>query len=229
MPSVIEHKAALILQLYDAASGRVLTDMAKFRINGIRAAPLRKDSGHHVFFGELPAEFTLEVEANTYQTRVLTVANPPEAEAFPVELLPSPSFHSCHTLEGGEKGLTAADMVRDGDNACLIRSFDERKRLLSLINPRKLALDRPRYAAVDPEKKTYQPVTIVKHISEESVKLDCRLTAEKPEQFILTPVIPGFVSPDGTYILRIRDAQAGRYIVRFAKGEKETFKVTEIP
>jgi hypothetical protein len=233
LPALIEYKAYLIVQLLDATNGAVAAGNAKFLVNGEKASPLYKDSGHYIFLTKMPEEFTLEVQVFTFEPWIRVISNPPgpgpNMEA--AELIPDFRFHpSCRTLEGQEKGLTGLDAVKYDDGACLVKEFDTRKRLMTIINPHKLALDRPRYAVVNPDKRTYEPFSIVKRVSDTVLKIDKPLQNEEIAQFPLTPVVSGAVYQDGRYLLRVRDTYSDkRYITRMEKGGKEDFRFVEIP
>jgi hypothetical protein len=226
LPAVITHKAALILQLINATDGSMVTiGGVRFQIDNAKTVPISKGNGYYVFLDELPETYLLEIYAPHFEPFSLQTGLADTAKPMAAELIPD-RFGNCLTLEGTRKGLDALDAVRLDDNICLIEAVDPRKKTITVINPHKLALDRPRYAAVCSQKETYETFTIVERISDAVLKIDRSLQANGST---ISAVIPGAVSSGGHYLLRARDSfPESRHIVRMTlTGGREVFRVVD--
>ena len=234
MPALIQHSASLVCQLFDATSGAPVMDIPRFLADGVLQSPISKPSGHHVFLEPLPDTFVLETRVLGYEPDFMTVTRGEKDSALEfitVDLIPNPTFNRsppCLTLEGRMKGINGIDAVRFSENTCLFREFDERKRVMTILNPHHLELHRTRYAVANPETQSYEPFVIVKRISDTAFKIDKPLEGEHAGNCPVSPVIPGAVGGDGNFLLRVRDVYSDlRYIVRWQREGKTGFKLID--
>jgi hypothetical protein len=236
MASVWKHTLALALRLSDATDGGNIEYDIRFSVNGKRRVPLPKPGGHFVFLaGDLPEEdFDLDVHASGYvptTRRVLLEAPGIGPPLLRIDMVPreAPLGRArLRTLSGTRKGLLAIDAARLAGYACFARGFDARKRILTVYNPYRLALDRSRYALVSREALRYESFAIESHVAGEAFKTDHPFVASVSDGSPITPVVSGLVRADGTYLLRVRDESSdNRFVVRFAEEEGERFEVVD--
>jgi hypothetical protein len=231
MSSLIKHTVALALRLSDATDGKNIEYDIRFLIDGKPRLPLPKPGGHFIFFAEdLPEEgFDLDVRASGYvptTRRVLLEAPGIGPPLLRLDMIPEENplrGARFGTLAGKRKGLVAIDAVRLGEQTCFAKEFDARKRMLTIYNPYRLALDRTRYALVNREALQYEPFVVESGVSDEAFKIDHPLVSSVSAAPI-APVVSGLVRADGEYLLRVRDESSdNRFIVRFTEAEGERF------
>ena len=83
-------------------------------------------------------------------------------------------------------------------------------------------------ALVDPEEKIFEMFHIVKHIDDQTVKIDKLLEMAFRNSFPITPVVTGQCRPDGTYRLCTRREMGGaRWLVRWAVEDQVFFRLVD--
>lgn len=227
------HRLALALRPVDTTSGAQVSGRSLTVL--IDGKPVRfGDKGGILIFQQLEKrQFRLEIRSPYYETETRQVdldALPAAMPLLELPLIPStgyPGHTEFLTLEGTLAGIRQLTAVRAGDNACMIREFDTRKRMMKLFNPHHLSLDRVCYGLVDPDAGSYEPFRIVKLIDNETVKIDRVLETAYRNYFPITPLVMGKCSEDGGYCLRVRDEyEQARWIVRW-EGETPCFQTVD--
>ena len=232
--SVFTHELDMALRLVDTTSGSDISGReVEVRLDGLRARC--EEKGGVLIFQNLPSRrFQLTLRSRYYETECREVELDALGKGLPLlelQLLPSaghPDGPEFLALEGSLPGISGLSAVRAGDNACMIREFDQRKRLMKLFNPHHLALDRMFYGLVDPDNGRYEPLRILKLTDEQTAKTDRVLETEFRNYFPVTPMVFGKCSPDGRYCLRVRD-QGGqaRWIVRWERNGEVFFQTVD--
>jgi hypothetical protein len=232
--SVFTYRLAFALRLVDTTSGRpVNSGGVQVFMDGTSAR--FEPKGGVLVFQDLPKRtFRLRVTSSDYEPMETEVdldkldAKLPLFEAY---LIPNASFPGgveFLTLAGTLPGIGALSAVRAGDNACLIREFEPRKRMVKLFNPHHLSMDRVRYALVNPDKGCYEPFNIVRVVDDQTVQVDRVLETAFKNYFPVTPLVLGRTSPGGGYCLRVRDdATAAKWLVRWEEQEQPHFRMVD--
>lgn len=131
-------------------------------------------------------------------------------------------------MEGLLPGIRELSAVRLGDNACLIREFDSRRRMVTVFNPHRLALDRVQYAVVDPDRGMFEPFQIQRQVNDQTLKIDRLLEMPFKNYFPITPEVFGVTRPDGSYCLRLRDdAKDARWLIRWVTDGDPQFRMVD--
>lgn len=232
--SVFTHRLGLALRLVDTTSGAAVSGRdLSVRLDGQSARWEEKD-GVLIFQNLPPQRFLLEVRSPYYETECREVEPDTLPKGLPlleVHLLPSagyPGGTAFLTLEGVLPGIRALSAVRAGDNACMIREFDARKRLMTLFNPHRLSLDRVHYALVNPDSGSFEPFRILHMKDSQTAKTDRVLETEFRNYFPVSPVVLGKCSPNGRYCLRVRDdGTEARWIIRWEVGDTAQFQTVD--
>lgn len=235
MPAYIRHSLGLALRLVDTTTGHSITDRGtRILWNGTLIHPQRRQDGWLIFFGFEEPEVTLDVTIPDFEPCTILVRKADLNPKLPViehHMIPSDGFMRripCHTLAGTTQGITAIDCVRANDSPCLIRGFDQRKKLMTIFNPHHLELARIHYALVNPDDFTYESFEIVSRISDTVFKLDRPLTMEFGNYFPICPLIFGQTKEDGAYQLTVRnDHQQAKWIVRTTLGDESQFQLVD--
>jgi len=232
---VITWRLDMVLRLVDTSLGRVvsLRDLAVYA-DELRLKFLEKDTGTLIFQGLPKRQFQLRVVSAAYETAELPVDLDQLDKQLPlldVHLIPKEKFPGgvqFLTVEGNLPGIRELSAVRKGDNSCMAREFDPRRRLLQLSNPRGLLLDRVYYAIIDPDQDTCEPIQIMKMVDKQTAKLKTPLQKEFKIYFPICPVVFGKTSSDGHYCLRVRDdGLNAQWLLRWVVGDEEFFKTVD--
>lgn len=233
MAQTFSHRLALALRLINSATGLPISYAgAALYADNKALRPIAKEDGLVILLddGEKNNDFTLALSVPGYEPKTVKVDFSKIDKRLPImdiHLLPNENCKSpfkFHNLDGFLPGITAVDAVRASDSPCLIREWDQRKKLLTVFNPHRLNLDRAWYALVDPNKETYEVFGIVSRISNTVFKIDRPLNTEFKNYFPICPVILGETAESGSYKLRLPDDSSHpQWIVRKVCGEKVTF------
>lgn len=230
---IIRHRAGLVLRLLDTATGQEIYESeTKFSRNGERIRPMLRSDGRLVFLNFPLEECELTVEIAHYLPATVTLRvkqleqRPPLVQ---LQLVPDGSFpNRYHTFSGKYPGIEQIDAVRLSDNACLIREFDERRRIMTLFNPHHLALDRIYYAVVNPDVCTYEPVEITEQNSDIKFRIDRKLQGQIRSHFPVARRVFGTVRQNGEYLLRVpADSSVPQWLVRWRCGGTDRFHTVD--
>ncbi|MPN02466.1 hypothetical protein SDC9_149682 [bioreactor metagenome] len=124
--------------------------------------------------------------------------------------------------------MAAVQAVKLGESPCVMREFDERKRVITVFNPHRLALDSLDYAVVDPEKERFEAFRVTKRLTDQTFKIGRRLERGFGSHFPICRVVHGSVQPDGSYLLRVPNSSGdARWIIRLQRGEEELFRTVD--
>jgi hypothetical protein len=229
--SVFRHCLDLMVRLIDTTMGTAVTDRGvEFYYNGKRIQPLLKEPGSYILIGTGREDFELLVTAKGFEDKKVTVSYESLDQRIPMaelHLIPGTAYSPsapCHTLKGTIPGLTELDAVKNGDSACVIREFDERKKLLTLFNPHRLELNCVDYAVVNPEDETFEPFEIKTRVSDQEFKISRKLEKTFGNHFPVCRIVHGLAGHDGSYLLRVRNNSSdARWMIRTVIHGEEQF------
>lgn len=237
MPHTFCHRLALAIQLLNTATGQPIGSTGTIVYKDKKPIkPLLKQNGVILILseGDFGESYELDIEAYGCEPKTIKVKTSELNKQFPiitVHLLPKYGFSSpfaCHSLDGVADNITEVDAVRAGENSCLAREWDSRKKLLTVFNPHRLNLDRIWYALVNPDTQSYEVFQIVKRVSDTVFKLDRPLQSEIKNYFPISPLVLGEAASDGSYMLRLPDDSSHpKWIVRKVCGEAVSFETVD--
>ncbi|MEG1108995.1 MAG: hypothetical protein RSC51_01745 [Oscillospiraceae bacterium] len=233
---VIKHRLDLALQVMDTTTGRPVSgSVLRLYRDGKLMCPLEKERGMLVFSEMGRDDFTLSISSREYEQQEIPIHFAEIDENYPLllcQLIPSAANYSpttCLSLVGKLPGISQLTAVRMGDNSCLIREFDPKKKNVTLFNPHKLELDRIHYALVDPEKKCYERFKILQRIDDNTVKIDRVLETEFGNYFPITSVLFGKTGEDGSYCLRVRDnSSSASWLVSYRLDDQSYYQIMDL-
>lgn len=239
---VFIHRLDLALRLVDTTSGKNVSgrDVAIF-VDGERVRFGEKGDQVLIFQNLGKRAFRMKLISSAFEPAEMDVdldaleGKPPMLEIHMVPGKEYPGGAEFLTVEGTIPGIQELSAVRMGDNACLIREMDPRRRLAKVFNPHHLALDRVRYALVDLDHSTYEPFQIQRMVDDQTLKVDRVPEMPIKNYFPITPEVLGTTGLDGSYCLRVRDDAAdARWLVRWVvngevKFQTVDFRKTEHP
>ncbi len=233
---IISHRLNLVLRFIDTTTGKPVSASELMLYADGKLLPHSERERGTLIFTELERnDFVLTVKSRNYETYSSLVRFSELDIKLPelsIQLIPSQNNIypvPCLELKGILPGISELSAVRFGDNYCLIREFDPRKKLITVFNPHHLELERTDYALVDPEKQSFEPFKIIKCIDEGSFKIDRVLESSFTSYFPISPVLYGMTAEDGTYVLRVRDdSSSSKWIIRYKTGQQSQFFLTDL-
>lgn len=238
---VFTHRLELALRLVDTTSGRNISGRnVELYADETQIRFQEKSDLILIFQGLEKRSFCLKIRSRIYESVEQEVDLDQLKQDMPLlelHLIPSkdyPGGTEFLCVEGVLPGIRKISAVRMGDNTCLIREFDPRRKMVKIFNPHRLLLERVQYALIDPENNRYEPFRIVKQIDEQTIKIDRGLEMSFRNYFPITPEVFGLAKPDGTYCLRVRDdGSEAKWLVRWSTEETQfrviDFRVTPHP
>ena len=232
---VFTHRLDLAVRLVDTTSGREVSARGiTVCVDGRPVAFGEKGTGMLILQNLGTRRFRLEISSSAYERAEAEVDLDALGKGIPLlelSLIPGPDYPGgaeFQTLEGHLPGIRNLSAVRAGDNACLIREFDPRRRMVKLFNPHHLALDRLLYALVDPDNGCYEPFRIIRRVDDQTIKTDRILETAFRNYFPISPAVMGLCSEDGHYCLRVRDdGTACKWLVRWEEQGIPRFRTVD--
>lgn len=232
----VVHRLGLALRLLDTVSGQGISARSvQVMADGKPLRCMEKAGGLLIFqeVGETP--FQLELRSREYEPVSLSVDPQALDRAQPLlelHLIPNAQHISAVpllSLEGTLPGIGDICAVRSGDSPCLIREMDARRRTFKIFNPHHLELSRIHYALVDPDKELFVPFRILQRKDPQTLQVDQTPDMAFQNYFPISPIVFGWVSPQGQYALRVRDdARSARWIIRYTVDGEVRFYTADL-
>lgn len=232
---VFTHRLNLALRLVDTTSGRNVSGRNSAVFIDGKQVPFGEKEDQILIFQQLEKRaFQLTVEALHYETARADVDLDALDSRLPIlelHLIPTRNHvggMELLSVEGVLPGISELSAVRVGENSCLIREFDPRRKTAKVFNPHHLAMDRVYYALVDPDRGVCEPFRILRMVDDQTLKLDRVLEMPFRNYFPVTPRVLGKTEPDGSYCLRVRDdATQARWIIRWVENGEVRFRTVD--
>lgn len=221
--SVIQFRLDLIVRLIDTTTGMEISEhnMQLLR-NGRKIENLTYKNGNYLFVNTGRENFRLRAIVNGYEEREVYVSYEQLEEKLPileVYLLPKDNMaggESILTMSGVLSGITSIEAVCMKTEGCCFKDFDCRKKIMTILNPHNLAMQKVHYAILDLEQEKYEPFTVVRNISATKLQIDHALESDYAVNLPIARVIYGQVDHQGKYLLRVRhDAEEAVYLLRY--------------
>ncbi len=230
MASVIRARLGLLIWLIDTTTGAsVEENNVQFFADGKRIYPEPRGSGCFVLINTEPADFCLDVAAYGFERKSIDVRFEELDDRIPtcvVFLIPSEKNAkggSVTSIFGNLPFLESLEAVDPSRPVCRLSDFTAKTRKMTVIKQsgKTLEMDYSQYGLLQADGKRYEKIivsdtdTVSKLTLKEPLKWPYTVNAS------LCRVIFGSVTPDGDYLLRIRDDSSKlSLLVRYAvKGE----------
>uniref|UniRef100_UPI0040567171 hypothetical protein n=1 Tax=Agathobacter sp. TaxID=2021311 RepID=UPI0040567171 len=233
--SVIRCTLDLLIRLIDTTTGAEVEERkVLFHKDGQRVYPVSRGSGNYVFLNSGRENCELEITVSGYETGKAAICYEQLDRQMPIQevfLIPSediPGGQPVVTFSGRLSGIEEVQAVSLRTSDCSVHEFDERKRIIKLFKNKKPEMDDIYYGLIHPEQKTYEPFTVVKVLSENSVKISQPLQEPFSVNSPVARVVFGNVTPEGDYCIRVRDdSESLVYLIRYVKEGNVKFKVVD--
>lgn len=232
---VFTHRLDLALRLVDTTSGANVPGAGIcVRMDGKRVWFAEKRDHLLIFQGLEKRAFRMEVSSPSFEPLETEVDLDALDQAQPLlelHLVPGrdyPGGVDFFTVEGRLPGIGELSAVPLGENNCLIREFDPRRRIAKIFNPHHLSLDRVGYALVDPDHNRFEPFRILRSMDDQTLKIDRILETEFKNYFPIVPQVQGITRPDGSYCLRVRDnGERAKWLLRWVRDGDVCFRFVD--
>lgn len=209
----IHFKLDLILQLVDTTTGRTVTEQnVRYFEEDESIKPIPRGNGTFVFINTGRKDRTLTLEVAGYETCQVRICYDALDEAVPLKqvfLIPSentPKGERLCSLTGKLSGLEELEAISLSQSFVTISEFDERKRLMKLfVSQGRLMMENVHYGLISADRKSYEHFEVEEELPPNQVRLKKKLEEQFSVNAPISRVIFGSVSPDGSYLLRVRD------------------------
>lgn len=234
--SIIQYKLDLIVQLVDTTTGNSVDEQdVRFYVDGSQCRPIPRGSGNFVFINTGRSDHTLTLKVFGYEECQLNVQYEKLDERMPlllVFLIPSENSAKGErllSLSGSLPNLEEIEAVSLAQSYFFTSEFNERKRLLKLfLSQGRLSMENVHYGLINETQSSYEHFEVEEEVPPDMVKLKEPLQETFKVNAPISRVIFGRVSPDGSYLLRVRDnAEEQRYLVRYRVGGETRFRVVD--
>ena len=233
--SVIRCRLDLLVRLIDTTTGAAVEERnVRFFKDGREVRPVPRGNGNYVFLNCGREDGLLEVRAYGYDLCQKPVSYETLDSQLPIQemfLIPSENMEKGQpviTFSGNLPGLETIQAVNLGSTRCCISGFDERKRIMKLFKTHRSGMDDLYYGLIHMDRQDYEPFTVVKEISENSVKISQPLKKPFSVNSPIARIIFGRVTPEGDYCIRVRDdSERLLYLIRYVEKGNEKFKIAD--
>ena len=234
--STIRHRLDLVIQLVDTTTGAAVEEQdVRFFIKGKQCWPIPRGGGNFVFINTGRGDNTLTLKVYGYEDAVIDVQYEKLDKVVPLKqvfLIPSEKLAKGErlcSLTGTLQGLEEIEAVSLSQSNLCYSEFNEKKCLLKLFLARgRLSMENVHYGLISEDRGHYEHFEVLEEVPPNMVKLKEPLTETFTVNSPIARVVFGDVSPDGSYLLRVRDdAQMVRYLVRYRVNGEYRFQTVD--
>jgi len=228
MGTVIIQRLDLALKLMDATTGYSISDkMARFIVDGKDVRFIPRGDDHFILLNYGRVNMTLQIVVNGYETKSVSINYEELDETCPMKvifLIPSENSYlreGILTLKGRIPGLRSISLIQR--NMCVAHTdtYDPKKKIMTVFERGyRLRRDGSTYGILDTGNVGFCVFEVVKQPTENSVVLKSELAGEFRRNAPIYRIVEGYVDPDGSYLLAVRDDGADKKTyVRVETGE----------
>lgn len=234
--STIHHRLDLVLQLVDTTTGATTDERdVQFYIDGRQCWPIPRGGGNFVFINTGRRDSTLTMKVYGYEDVTVNVQYDKLDTVVPLKqvfLIPSEKLAKgdrLRSLTGNLQGLEEIEAVSLSQSNLCYSEFNEKKCMLKLFLARgRLSMENVHYGLISDDRSHYEHFEVAEEVPPNMVRLKSPLTETFTVNSPIARVVFGNVSPDGSYLLRVRDdAQTLEYLVRYRVNGEDRFQVVD--
>ena len=234
--STIRHRLDLVIQLVDTTTGAAVEEQdVRFFIKGKQCWPIPRGGGNFVFINTGRGDNTLTLKVYGYEDAVIDVQYEKLDKVVPLKqvfLIPSEKLAKGErlcSLTGTLQDLEEIEAVSLSQSNLCYSEFNEKKCMLKLFLARgRLSMENVHYGLISEDRGHYEHFEVLEEVPPNMVKLKEPLTETFTVNSPIARVVFGDVSPDGSYLLRVRDdAQMVRYLVRYRVNGEYRFQTVD--
>jgi len=226
--SVIIQRLDLALKLMDATTGYSISDRgARFIIDGDEVRFIPRGDDHYILLNYGRRNMSLQIVVDGYESRTVCIDYEELDETCPMKvifLIPSENSYlreGLLTLKGRIPGLRNISLIER--NMCVAHTdtYDPKKKIMTVFEKGyRLRMDGSSYGILDTGNVGFCVFEVAKQPTENSVVLNEPLAEEFRRNAPIHRIVEGYVNPDGSYRLTVRDDGADKKTyVRVDTGE----------
>lgn len=235
MAEVIIQQLSLMIRLIDTTNGNLIYEKnVIFRQNGEQIRLQQHRSGSWILLNSKRENCILQVSVYGYEDMEFAVdyeqleTNLPVKEVFLIPKENSTLENGPKTLQGVLPGISSLMAVPLMMNDCFTREYEERKRIITLLNLHHRLLDHKYYGIVPPSQQTFEVVEIDEQPNVTTIRLKDKLQKEFETNSAVVRIVYGQVSTDGYYLMRVADnAEKLMYLVRYTVEDRELYQILD--
>jgi len=214
LSTMISHRLDLAVLLIDTTTGyHINTSGVKFTFDRPNMPKtVDRGSGTHILLNAGRENMYMTIEVNGYETYVTYVNYEELDERVPmmeVFLIPSekPSKAGEYiSLKGKLPGLSNVSLLMRHDCVAHTDSFDKKKKILTVFEKgNRLNQEGSPYGIINDATKTFVRMDILENVATNQVRVKEDLTDEFSRNAPICRMMFGYVEPDGSYLIRVRD------------------------
>lgn len=231
--STVNHHLCLVVRLIDSVTGSEVKERnVVFYNQGKICTPVSKGDGVFLFINMERVDFELGIHVHGYEPSKAQIRFENLQGKYPIQelyLIPedTPSGGVYLSLQGNMKGMTAIEAVSLNENICSLKEYENRKRIMTISNPKNVRLSDACYALLNSQKTAYEKFEIVEQSSASQIKVLQPLECEWEWNNTIGKIIPGQVDNKGNYLLRVANATNALYLVHYVANGKKLFQVVD--
>lgn len=232
----IHFRLDLVLQLVDTTTGRAVTEQnVQYLADDETLKPIPRGNGTFVFINTGRRDRILTLKVAGYEPCQVEICYDMLDEAVPLKqvfLIPSenpPKGEALCSLTGQLSGLEELEAVSLSQSFFTISEFDERKRLMKLfVSQGRLIMENVHYGLLSQDRRRYEHFEVEEELPPNTVRIKKALEEPFSVNASISRVVFGTVSPDGSYLLRVRDsAKLLIWLVRYRVNGEYRFQTVD--
>ncbi|MCR4591199.1 MAG: hypothetical protein K5668_10315 [Lachnospiraceae bacterium] len=235
--SVIRARLDLLVRLIDTTTGALVEERnLGFMRNGEPVKAEMRSPGTYVFINTGREDFLMHISVYGYEDKDIQISYGELDERLPVEnifLMPSENVFTGEAVlsfSGTLPFLKTVEAVNLNRPACICNEYDQKNNVMKVFRTgaAKTELFDIYYGLLHADKSSYEKTEVTGNTAPQSVQLKETLQEEFTPNSPLHRVVFGSVTPEGEYLLRIRDdAEELKYLVRYTVGDEVRFQTVD--
>lgn len=234
--STIRHRLDLVIQLVDTTTGAAVEERdVRFFSDGEQCWPVQRGGGNFAFINTGRRDHTLTLKVYGYEDAVINVQYEKLDEVVPLKqvfLIPSEKLakgDDLCSLTGTLQNLEEIEAVSLAQSNLSYSEFNEKKCLLKLFLAKgRLNMENVHYGLISEDRTHYEHFEVAEEMPPNEVKLKEPLKETFAVNSPIARVVFGRVSPDGSYLLRVKDdATQLMYLVRYRVNGEDRFQTVD--
>lgn len=229
--ALIRYKLGLVLRLIDSVTGKLITvrDVRFLMPEGI-GPPVPKGEGVYLFMNISRENFRLGVCVYGYEPVKALIdfsridERMPATEIFLIPKDELPRSESMLSVKGILKGMESIECVSLRNVAISVKEFEEDTRILTMFNPHRESFEYDRYGIINDSYTEYDELDVAKELSKQKVELNSVPEHGCFENQPIMRIIPGQVSDDGSFVLRVPNTASADYLVCYRQAGQKHFR-----
>lgn len=234
MSATISHRLDLAVLLIDTTTGfHVAQPDVRFTFDRSDVSELiSRGNGMYILMNHDRADMLMTVEVSGYERMTVPIRYEELDEKVPMKevfLIPSENAANAGdyaTIRGVLPELSEVAFIQKGTVLAHIDGYEKRKRIMTVFEKGyRLSMEGSPYALVNTKEMTFEWLDIVSQPGTNQVELKAPIDENFIRNAPICRIMFGYVEPDGSYLIRVRDDRSDlRGLIRFKVDGEIRFK-----